>query len=147
MTATSQRTILTYGTFDLFHPGHVALLRRAKEMGSRLVVGLSTDEFNAIKGKQSVMAYEDRKAVLESCRYVDLVIPESHWDQKPDDAIRHQADVFVMGDDWAGKFDFMSDFCNVVYLSRTPGVSSTEIKAKMRGETARTAHASAMPLA
>jgi glycerol-3-phosphate cytidylyltransferase len=147
MTATSQRTILTYGTFDLFHPGHVALLRRAKEMGTRLVVGLSTDEFNAIKGKQSVMGYEDRKAVLESCRYVDLVIPESHWDQKPDDAVRHQADVFVMGDDWAGKFDFMSDQCHVVYLSRTPGVSSTEIKAKMRGEPARTAYTAALPLA
>jgi glycerol-3-phosphate cytidylyltransferase len=147
MTATSQRTILTYGTFDLFHPGHVALLRRAKEMGTRLVVGLSTDEFNAIKGKQSVMSFDDRKAVLESCRYVDLVIPESHWDQKPDDAVRHHADVFVMGDDWSGKFDFMSDFCNVVYLSRTPGVSSTEIKAKMRGEPARTAYAAALPLA
>ena len=132
MTATSQRTILTYGTFDLFHPGHVALLRRAKELGTRLVVGLSTDEFNALKGKQSVMSYEDRKSVLESCRYVDLVIPECHWEQKPDDAIRHGADVFVMGDDWAGKFDFMADHCSVVYLSRTPGVSSTEIKAKMR---------------
>lgn len=132
MTATSQRTILTYGTFDLFHPGHVALLRRAKEMGTRLVVGLSTDEFNAVKGKKSVMSYEDRKTVLESCRYVDLVIPESNWDQKPDDAVRHGADVFVMGDDWSGKFDFMSDYCSVLYLSRTPKVSSTQIKAKMR---------------
>ena len=136
MTATSQRTILTYGTFDLFHPGHVALLRRAKELGTRLVVGLSTDEFNAMKGKQSVMSYEDRKAVLESCRYVDLVIPETNWSQKPDDAIRHQANVFVMGDDWAGKFDFMANHCRVVYLSRTPGVSSTEIKSKMRHHAA-----------
>jgi glycerol-3-phosphate cytidylyltransferase len=131
MTATSQRTILTYGTFDLFHPGHVALLRRAKELGTRLVVGLSTDEFNALKGKQSAMSYEDRKTVLESCRYVDLVIPECHWDQKPDDAIRYGADVFVMGDDWAGKFDFMSDFCHVVYLARTPDVSSSQIKKKL----------------
>lgn len=130
MTATSQRTILTYGTFDLFHPGHVALLRRAKELGSRLVVGLSTDEFNAVKGKKSVMSYQDRKTVLESCRYVDLVIPEFHWNQKPDDAVRHQADVFVMGDDWAGKFDFMSEHCSVVYLARTPDVSTTEIKKK-----------------
>jgi glycerol-3-phosphate cytidylyltransferase len=147
MTATSQRTILTYGTFDLFHPGHVALLRRAKELGTRLVVGLSTDEFNAMKGKQSVMSYADRKAVLESCRYVDLVIPECHWEQKPDDAICHQADVFVMGDDWAGKFDFMSDHCRVVYLSRTPGVSSTEIKAKMHQDQVRSAHATALSLA
>ena len=131
MTATSQRTILTYGTFDLFHPGHVALLRRAKEMGTRLVVGLSTDEFNAVKGKKSVMSYEDRKTVLESCRYVDLVIPESHWDQKPDDAIRHEADFFVMGGDWTGKFDFMSDYCRVVYYDRTPDVSSTGIKNKL----------------
>jgi glycerol-3-phosphate cytidylyltransferase len=130
MTATSQRTILTYGTFDLFHPGHVALLRRAKEMGTRLVVGLSTDEFNAVKGKKSVMSYEDRKTVLESCRYVDLVIPESDWDQKLDDAILHKADVFVMGDDWAGKFDFISEYCSVVYLARTPDISTTEIKKK-----------------
>jgi glycerol-3-phosphate cytidylyltransferase len=132
MTATSQRTILTYGTFDLFHPGHVALLRRAKELGTRLVVGLSTDEFNAVKGKKSVMSYEDRKTVLESCRYVDLVIPESHWDQKPDDAVRHGADVFVMGDDWAGKFDHMSEYCLVLYLSRTPDVSSSQIKKSLR---------------
>jgi len=128
MTATSQRTILTYGTFDLFHPGHVALLRRAKELGTRLVVGLSTDEFNAVKGKRSVMSYEDRKTVLESCRYVDLVIPESRWDQKPDDAIRNGADVFLMGDDWLGKFDFMKKYCSVIYLRRTPEISSTEIK-------------------
>jgi glycerol-3-phosphate cytidylyltransferase len=131
MTATSQRTILTYGTFDLFHPGHVALLRRAKELGTRLVVGLSTDEFNAVKGKKSVMSYEDRKTVLESCRYVDLVIPESRWGQKPDDAIRHEADVFVMGGDWVGKFDFMSEYCRVVYFDRTPDVSSTGIKNKL----------------
>ena len=131
MTATSQRTILTYGTFDLFHPGHVALLRRAKELGTRLVVGLSTDEFNSIKGKKSVMSYEDRKTVLESCRYVDSVIPESHWDQKPDDAVRHDVDVFVMGDDWIGKFDFMSEYCSVIYLQRTPDISTTEIKYKM----------------
>jgi glycerol-3-phosphate cytidylyltransferase len=131
MTATSQRTILTYGTFDLFHPGHVALLRRAKELGTRLVVGLSTDEFNAVKGKKSVMSYEDRKTVLESCRYVDLVIPESRWDQKPHDAIRHEADVFVMGGDWVGKFDFMSEYCRVVYFDRTPDVSSTGIKNKL----------------
>lgn len=134
MTAHSERTILTYGTFDLFHPGHVLLLKRARELGSRLVVGLSTDEFNQRKGKRSVMSYEDRKAVLESCRYVDEVFAEEDWSQKLDDARRWDADVFVMGDDWAGKFDFMQEACSVVYLSRTPGVSTTEIKARMPGQ-------------
>lgn len=131
MSAHAQRTVLTYGTFDLFHPGHVQLLKRARDLGTRLVVGLSTDEFNAMKGKQSVMSYEDRKAVLEACRYVDEVIAEEDWTQKISDAQRLGADVFVMGDDWAGKFDFMTETCNVVYLSRTPGVSSTQIKQKM----------------
>jgi glycerol-3-phosphate cytidylyltransferase len=131
MVATSQRTILTYGTFDLFHAGHVALLHRAKDMGTRLVVGLSTDEFNAAKGKKSVLCYEDRKVILESCRYVDLVIPEFSWNQKEGDAILYQADVFVMGDDWAGKFDHMSKHCSVVYLARTPDISSSQIKSRI----------------
>jgi len=136
MTAHAQRTVLTYGTFDLFHPGHVQLLKRARDLGTRLVVGLSTDEFNAMKGKQSVMSYEDRKAVLEACRYVDEVIAEEDWSQKISDAQRLRADVFVMGDDWAGKFDFMTEVSNVVYLSRTPGVSSTQIKQKMFSKSA-----------
>lgn len=133
MTATHERIVLTYGTFDLFHPGHVQLLKRARELGSRLLVGLSTDEFNAKKGKQSVMSYKDRKTVLESCRYVDEVFAEEDWSQKLDDARRLAADVFVMGDDWAGKFDFMQEACNVVYLARTEGVSTTEIKASVQG--------------
>ena len=132
MTATHERIVLTYGTFDLFHPGHVQLLKRARELGSRLVVGLSTDEFNAKKGKRSVMSFEDRKTVLEACRYVDEVFAEEDWSQKLDDARRLGADVFVMGDDWAGKFDFMQDACNVVYLARTQGVSTTEIKASVQ---------------
>ena len=132
MTASGQRTVLTYGTFDLFHPGHVQLLRRARELGTRLVVGLSTDEFNALKGKKSVMSYEDRKTVLEACRYVDEVFAEDSWDQKLPDAIALGADVFVMGDDWAGKFDCMAEKCHVVYLARTPGVSSTEIRQRSR---------------
>jgi glycerol-3-phosphate cytidylyltransferase len=131
MTAQAQRTVLTYGTFDLFHPGHVQLLKRARELGTRLLVGLSTDEFNALKGKKSVMSYEDRKAVLEACRYVDEVFAEEDWQQKCSDAVRLGADVFVMGDDWAGKFDFMAEHCSVVYLARTPDVSSTEIKQRM----------------
>lgn len=134
MTAQAQRTVLTYGTFDLFHPGHVQLLKRARALGTRLVVGLSTDEFNALKGKKSVMCYGDRKAVLEACRYVDEVFAEDDWDQKVADAIRTGADVFVMGDDWLGKFDFMGEHCQVVYLARTPEVSSTEIKQRMRDE-------------
>jgi glycerol-3-phosphate cytidylyltransferase len=133
MTATHERIVLTYGTFDLFHPGHVQLLKRARDLGSRLVVGLSTDEFNAKKGKRSVMSYEDRKTVLESCRYVDEVFAEEDWSQKLADARRLGADVFVMGDDWAGKFDFMQEVCNVVYLARTEGVSTTEIKASVQG--------------
>lgn len=133
MTATHERIVLTYGTFDLFHPGHVQLLKRARELGSRLVVGLSTDEFNAKKGKRSVMSYEDRKTVLASCRYVDEVFAEEDWSQKLDDARRWGADVFVMGDDWAGRFDFMQEVCKVVYLARTEGVSTTEIKASVQG--------------
>lgn len=132
MTATHERLVLTYGTFDLFHPGHVQLLKRARELGSRLVVGLSTDEFNTQKGKRSVMSFEDRKTVLEACRYVDEVFAEEDWSQKLDDARRLGADVFVMGDDWAGKFDFMQEACNVVYLARTQGVSTTEIKASVQ---------------
>jgi glycerol-3-phosphate cytidylyltransferase len=133
MTASQERIVLTYGTFDLFHPGHVQLLRRAKELGSKLVVGLSTDQFNAKKGKRSVMSYEDRKTILEACRYVDEVFPEEDWQQKLDDAKRLGVSVFVMGDDWAGKFDFMANYCTVVYLARTPDVSSTEIKQRMCG--------------
>lgn len=134
MTAQANRTVLTYGTFDLFHPGHVQLLKRASQLGTRLVVGLSTDAFNARKGKKAVMSFEDRKTVLESCRYVDEVIAEEDWDQKTHDAVSLGADVFVMGDDWAGKFDFMADHCRVVYLARTPDVSSTEIKLRMNVE-------------
>jgi len=141
MTAQAQRTVLTYGTFDLFHPGHVQLLKRARELGTRLVVGLSTDEFNALKGKKSVMSYEDRKTVLEACRYVDEVFPEENWQQKITDAMRLGADVFVIGDDWAVKFDFMAEHCRVVYLSRTPDVSSTEIKQRMRTEQSLALHA------
>ena len=128
MTAQAQRIVLTYGTFDLFHPGHVQLLKRARELGTRLVVGLSTDEFNAKKGKKSVMSFEDRKLVLEACRHVDEVFAEEDWEQKMADAVRLNADVFVMGDDWAGKFDFLKEVCSVVYIARTPNVSTTQIK-------------------
>lgn len=130
MSASVERVVITYGTFDLFHPGHVLLLKRARELGTKLVVGLSTDEFNAIKGKKSVMSYHDRKVVLESCRYVDEVFAEETWAQKPDDIQKFGADIFVMGDDWKGKFDYLSKFSKVHYLGRTPLVSSTSIKEK-----------------
>lgn len=122
------RRVITYGTFDLLHYGHINLLRRAKALGDYLVVGLSTDSFNKAKGKTSYFSYEQRKLLLESIRYVDLVIPEDSWEQKRDDIRAYQIDTFVMGDDWKGKFDSLSDLCQVVYLPRTPEVSTTKIK-------------------
>ncbi len=122
------KTVITYGTFDILHYGHISLLRRARELGDRLVVGLSSDEFNAGKHKSSLLNYANRKAVLEAIRYVDEVFPETTWEQKVADINRYAASIFVMGDDWVGKFDFLSQYCDVVYLSRTEGISTTEIK-------------------
>jgi glycerol-3-phosphate cytidylyltransferase len=123
------KTVITYGTFDLFHVGHVNLLKRARELGDRLVVAVSTDEFNLQeKNKTTIVPYEHRVKVLESCRYVDLVIPESSWSQKERDILKYQIDTFVMGDDWEGKFDELKTLCNVVYLPRTKNISSTAIK-------------------
>lgn len=122
------KRILTYGTFDILHYGHVNLLKRARALGDYLIVALSTDEFNKIKNKKSYYTYDQRKMILEACRYVDLIIPENNWEQKIEDITKYQADVFVMGDDWKGKFDFLKDFCEVVYLPRTPEVSTTKIK-------------------
>ena len=121
-------TIITYGTFDLFHIGHVNLLRRLRDLGDRLVVGVSSDEFNALKGKKSVMPYAHRAAIVAACRHVDHVFPEHNWEQKRDDIVREKADIFAMGDDWVGKFDFLGDLCQVVYLPRTQDISTTEIK-------------------
>jgi glycerol-3-phosphate cytidylyltransferase len=126
------KKIITYGTYDLLHRGHVNLLKRAKAMGDFLVVGLSSDEFNAIKNKKAFYSYEERKLVLEAVRYVDLVIPEHTWEQKEKDIAKHDIDVFVMGDDWSGKFDHLKAQCEVVYLPRTDGVSTTQIKAQLR---------------
>ena len=122
------KTVITYGTFDILHIGHINLLRRARALGDRLVVGLSSDEFNQGKHKSSLLNYENRKVVLESIRWVDGVFPEHDWEQKVDDVRRYGADIFVMGDDWAGKFDFLREHCEVVYLPRTAEVSTTEIK-------------------
>jgi glycerol-3-phosphate cytidylyltransferase len=122
------KVVLTYGTFDLFHVGHLRILERAKALGDRLVVGISTDEFNAIKDKRSVIPFDHRKEIVESIRYVDLVIPEKAWEQKVQDIQKHAVDVFVMGDDWTGKFDSLKEYCQVVYLPRTEDISSTQIR-------------------
>lgn len=123
------RRVITYGTFDLLHYGHINLLRRAKELGDYLIVGLSTDEFNILKSKKSYFTYEQRKLLLEAIRYVDMVIPEETWEQKVSDAKKYQIDTFVIGDDWKGKFDFLQDVgVDVVYLTRTPEISTTQIK-------------------
>ena len=126
------KRVITYGTFDLLHYGHINLLRRAKALGDYLIVGLSTDQFNwQEKQKKSYFTYEERKAMLEAIRYVDLVIPEESWEQKRSDIREYHVDTFVMGDDWQGKFDFLRDQCEVVYLSRTPEISTTKIKTEL----------------
>ena len=122
------RRVITYGTFDLLHYGHIRLLQRCKAQGDYLVVALSTDEFNAGKGKKSYFSWDDRKNMLEAIRYVDLVIPENTWEQKRADIEKYHIDTFVMGDDWEGKFDDLKDLCDVVYLPRTPEISTTKIK-------------------
>lgn len=122
------RTVLTYGTFDLFHVGHLRLLERARSMGDRLVVGISTDEFNALKGKVSAIPYASRAEIVAGLSCVDEVIPETHWEQKAHDIEAWNVATFVMGSDWDGKFDHLSEHCEVVYLDRTHGVSSTLIK-------------------
>ena len=124
------RRVITYGTFDLLHYGHINLLRRAKALGDYLIVALSTDEFNRIeKNKNCYFSYEQRKQLLEAIRYVDLVIPEDNWIQKRSDVHEYHIDTFVMGDDWQGKFDFLKEEgVEVVYLSRTPEISTTQIK-------------------
>lgn len=121
-------TVITYGTFDLFHIGHLQLLRRARALGDRLVVAVSTDEFNAVKGKKTIIPYAHRAEIVTAIDCVDQVIPEESWAQKPNDIIRFSVSKFVMGEDWAGKFDDLRELCEVVYLPRTDGVSSTSLK-------------------
>lgn len=126
------KRVLTYGTFDLLHYGHIRLLKRARALGDYLVVAISTDEFNAIKGKTSYLAYPERKEIVQSIRYVDLVIPELDWEQKIDDITNYKIDIFVMGDDWLGKFDYLREYCDVVYLPRTEGISTSMIKSDLK---------------
>ena len=127
------KMIITYGTFDLLHYGHINLLKRAKALGDYLIVALSTDEFNwNSKAKKCYFSYEVRKQLLEAIRYVDLVIPEENWEQKINDIKEFRIDTFVMGDDWKGKFDFLKPYCDVVYLPRTPEISTSQIKEDLK---------------
>ena len=127
------KRILTYGTFDLLHYGHIRLLKRAKELGDYLIVALSTDEFNQLKNKKAYHNYETRKKMLEAIRYVDLVIPEENWNQKINDVKEYHVDMVIMGSDWKGneKFEILKPYCEVVYLERTEGISTTKIKQEL----------------
>jgi glycerol-3-phosphate cytidylyltransferase len=122
------KKVITYGTFDLIHHGHINILKRAKDLGDYLVVGLSSDEFNALKGKAAYHSFEERKMILEAIKYVDEVIPEHNWGQKVSDIKSNNIDLFVMGSDWEGKFDELKEHCDVVYLPRTEGISTSKIK-------------------
>lgn len=126
------KRVITYGTFDLLHYGHINLLRRAKQQGDYLIVVLSTDEFNMLKGKKAYFSYNERKLLLEAIKYVDEVIPEITWEQKVTDVVSNNIDVFVMGNDWEGEFDFLKEYCEVIYLPRTDGISTTKIKTDMK---------------
>lgn len=122
------KKVITYGTFDLLHHGHIRLLERAKGLGDYLIVAISSDEFNLGKGKVCTYSYEERAHIVKAIRYVDEVIPETNWEQKINDVRDNDVDIFVIGDDWEGKFDFLKDHCEVVYLPRTEGISTTQVK-------------------
>ncbi|ABR74186.1 glycerol-3-phosphate cytidylyltransferase [Actinobacillus succinogenes] len=126
------KTIITYGTFDLFHIGHLKLLQRLKALGDKLIVAVSTDEFNQGKGKTTVIPYEHRAEIVANIKCVDLVIPESSWEQKITDVQKYDVDIFAIGNDWEGKFDFLKEYCEVVYLERTKDISSTQIKQALK---------------
>lgn len=122
------KTVITYGTFDLFHVGHLNLLERLKGLGDRLLVGVSTDEFNTVKGKSSFYSFAERSRIVSALTCVDLVFPEHSWEQKVEDMKKHQVDIFGIGDDWRGHFDALQQYCQVVYLERTPSISTTSVK-------------------
>lgn len=123
-----EKVIITYGTFDMFHIGHLRLLQRLKELGDKLIVGVSTDEFNQLKGKKTLIPYDQRAEIVAGLSVVDLVIPESNWEQKVSDITKHKVTTFAIGDDWKGKFDFLSEVCEVHYLPRTSDISTTKLK-------------------
>ncbi|WNC71293.1 glycerol-3-phosphate cytidylyltransferase [Thalassotalea psychrophila] len=120
--------VITYGTFDMFHIGHLNLLKRLKSLGDELIVAVSTDEFNLLKGKKTLIPWQQRADIVAAIKYVDKVIPEESWEQKIEDINKYNIDTFVIGNDWEGKFDFLKEHCNVVYLERTEGVSTTLLK-------------------
>ena len=123
-----KKTIITYGTFDLFHIGHLKLLQRLSRLGAKLIVAVSTDEFNKLKGKKTIIPYEQRAEIVENIKCVDMVIPEYNWEQKVKDIKEYNVGIFSIGDDWKGKFDFLKEHCEVIYLDRTEGISSTQLK-------------------
>lgn len=127
-----RKTVVTYGTFDMFHIGHLNLLKRLSEMGDRVVVAVSTDKFNQNKGKKTLIPYEQRAAIVKAISYVDLVIPEESWEQKLTDVEKYNIDVFAIGEDWRGEFDFLKEVCEVVYLERTKNISTTELKRSLK---------------
>lgn len=122
------KTVITYGTFDMFHIGHLKLLQRLAKLGDKLIVAISTDKFNEGKGKKTLIPYDQRAEIVENIKCVDLVIPEERWEQKIEDIKKHNVDIFAIGDDWEGKFDFLQDHCEVIYLSRTQNISTTKLK-------------------
>lgn len=126
------KTVITYGTFDMFHIGHLNLLQRLSEMGDKVVVAVSTDEFNRGKGKKTLIPYEQRAEIVRSIRFVDEVIPEESWEQKLNDVKKYGVDIFAIGEDWKGKFDFLEELCQVVYLKRTKNISTTDLKRSLK---------------
>lgn len=126
------KKVITYWTFDILHKWHINIFKRAKELWDYLIVWISTDDFNNLKNKKSFYSYEERKFILESIKYVDEVIPENNWNQKKEDIINNWVDTFVMWDDWKWKFDELKNICNVIYLPRTPDISTTELKKNLK---------------
>ena len=126
-----EKIVLTYGTFDMFHIGHLNLLNRLKRLGDKLIVAVSTDEFNSIKGKKTLIPFEQRALIVQNIKCVDMVISEENWEQKIYDIKKYNVDIFAMGDDWKGKFDFLKDYCEVIYLPRTQNISTTELKKEL----------------
>jgi len=124
----NHKKVITYGTFDLFHIGHLNLLKRLKSMGDELIVAVSTDEFNKEKGKKVIIPFEQRAEIVSNIKCVDLVIPEVSWDQKDQDVKKFNIDIFAMGNDWEGQFDYLKEYCEVIYLNRTNGISTTNLK-------------------
>ena len=126
-----EKIVLTYGTFDMFHIGHLNLLNRLKRLGDKLIVAVSTDEFNSIKGKKTLIPFEQRALIVQNIKCVDMVISEENWEQKIDDIKKYNVDIFAIGDDWQGNFDFLKNHCEVIYLPRTQNISTTELKKEL----------------